>query len=83
MSIAFIGSILGLTLAFCAGWILETYPFITLPDAYYVTHLPSRMTIQIFVAVFTVVMLLSFISTWLSARRTKNVNISHVLRFEG
>ena len=83
MSISIIGSIIGLILAFIAGWILETYPFIKLPEAYYVTHLPAKMEWQIFATVFIVVMLLSFISTWLPARRTRKINISEVLRFEG
>jgi len=83
MGITALGSFFGLVCAFIAGWILENYPFITLPDAYYVSHLPSRMTVPIFVTVFIVVMTLSFISTWFTTRRTKKINISHVLRFEG
>lgn len=83
MLVAFFGSIFGLLFAFGAGWILETYPFINLPDAYYVSHLPSRMTVPIFLTVFIVVMILSFFSTWFSARRTRKINVSQVLRFEG
>jgi len=83
MSIAFIGSAVGLFLAFIAGFILETYPFITLPDAYYISHLPCKMTGSIFLIVFVIVIVLSFISTWFTARHTKQINISHVLRFEG
>lgn len=81
--VTFTGSIIGLIFAFIAGWILEHYPFITLPDAYYVAHLPSRMTPTIFLTVFIVVMMLSFVSTWLATRRTRKINISQVLRFEG
>jgi len=83
MFVAFFGSVFGLLFAFGAGWILETYPFISLPDAYYVSHLPSRMTVSIFLIVFAVVMILSFFSTWFSARRTRKINVSQVLRFEG
>ncbi len=83
MLIALIGSTVGLACAFIAGWILENYPFITLPDAYYVSHLPARMTGTIFLTVFLVVMGLSFLSTWFSTRRTRAINISQVLRFEG
>ncbi|MCK5632459.1 ABC transporter permease [bacterium] len=83
MTIAFLGSVVGLISAFIVGWILQNYPFIKLPDAYYVSHLPSEMTASIFFTVFIVVMILSFISTWISARRTKQINVSHVLRFEG
>lgn len=83
MIIALIGSIIGLVLAFGVGLILQHYPFITLPDIYYTTHLPIHMSIGIFLTVFLVVMGLSFLSTWLSTRRTHNINISQVLRSEG
>jgi len=83
MGVSTAGSLLGLLFAFIAGWVLETYPFIKLPEAYYVTHLPSRMEFSIFVSVFLVVLLLSFLSTWIPARKTRSINISEVLRFEG
>ncbi|MFC1841792.1 FtsX-like permease family protein [Candidatus Dependentiae bacterium] len=83
MTIAFAGSLIGLLLAFISGWILEHYPFIKLPDAYYVTYLPAKMEWSIFFAVFAVVMILSFLSTWFPTRKTRNINISQILRFEG
>jgi len=83
MTIAFAGSCLGLLFAFIAGWILETYPFIQLPEAYYVTHLPAKMEVSIFVIVFFVVMFISFLSAWFPTRKTKAIHISHLLRFEG
>ena len=76
LSISLIGSLAGLLLAFIVGWILENYPFIKLPDAYYVTHLPARMELSIFITVFVVVMFLSFLSTWIPARKTNSINIS-------
>lgn len=83
MFIALLGSAVGLACAFIAGWVLENYPFITLPDAYYVSHLPSHMTGTIFLTVFLVVMGLSFFSTWFGTRQTRSINVSQVLRFEG
>ena len=83
MTISFFGSILGLGLAIIASWALEKYPFIKLPDAYYVTHLPSKMEFSIIITVFLVVIVLSFLSTWIPTRRTRKINISEVLRFEG
>lgn len=82
MTISFIGSIAGLLFSFIAGWFLETYPFIKLPDAYYVTYLPAKMEWSIFATVFIVVMLISFLSTWIPTRKTRKINISQVLRFE-
>lgn len=83
MTISLAGSCLGLLLAFIAGWVLETYPFIKLPEAYYVTHLPAKMEFSIFFTVFVVVILISFFSTWFPTRKTRSIHISNVLRFEG
>ncbi|EKD23230.1 MAG: hypothetical protein ACD_82C00191G0001 [uncultured bacterium] len=82
MTVSIVGSIVGLIFSFIAGWFLENYPFITLPDAYYVTYLPAKMEWQIFAIVFVVVFLISFLSTWIPTRKTRKINISQVLRFE-
>ena len=82
MLLSLIASIIGLLLATFASWILNRYPFITLPDVYYVTHLPSHMEWHIIVAVFIAVTLLSLISIVLPTRRIKTISVSNVLRFE-
>ncbi len=82
MSIAFIASLIVLLFAFFAGYILEHYPFISLPDSYYVSYLPANMELHLFVAVFVVVMILTGIATWFPARKTALINIAEVLRFE-
>lgn len=82
MSISLIGSLIGLVSAFFAGLFLQHYPFIELPDAYYVSHLPVSMSWHIFITIFFVIMILSFIATWIPARETRSINIAHVLRFE-
>ena len=46
--ITFSASALGLGLAALAGYLLEKYPFIELPDVYYVSYLPARMDPEIF-----------------------------------
>jgi ABC-type transport system, involved in lipoprotein release, permease component len=76
-------TIAGLICASLVSWLFETYPFIELPDAYYTSHLPARMEWIIIIVVFTTVLLISIITSWLSARRTHGINISNVLRFEG
>ncbi len=80
--ISSIASFAGLACAWIASWFLERYPFIKLPDVYYVTHLPVRMEWQIVVTVFIVVLLLSIAATWFPARKTRLINIANVLRFE-
>jgi len=72
----------GLGLAALAGYLLETYPFIQLPDVYFVSHLPARIDFDIFVVVFFVTLILGFIATWIPAKRSASINISQVLRQE-
>lgn len=78
--ITFLGSLSGLALAALAGYFLEKYPFIQLPDVYYVSYLPARMEPEIFITVFVCTMALGFLATWIPARRTRNIDIVEVLR---
>jgi len=82
-TITITSSLSGLGCAWIASWLLTRYPFIELPDVYYVSHLPVKMEWYILLAVFVVVLVLGFIATWIPTRRTKNINIANVLRFEG
>lgn len=83
MGIALAAATTGLLFATLASWLLETYPFIQLPDAYYVSHLPAKMEPSIIIAVFLTTLFLSFLATWIPTRTIRKINISHVLRFEG
>lgn len=81
--IACLGSIFGIIAAFIVACILDRYPLIQLPDAYYISHLPVKIEFTTFALVFLVTMTLSILATWLAARVTDQINISNVLRFEG
>jgi len=83
MGIAGIASLCGIVLAWIASLLLERYPFIELPDVYYVSHLPAKMDWTLACTVFAIIMFLNFMATWYTARRTKNINIADVLRYEG
>ena len=83
MTISCIASFCGLMTAILASLFLKKYPFITLPDTYYVTQLPVAMNWYIICAVFCVVVVFSVCATWLPIQRIRFINISHVLRFEG
>ena len=83
MTISCVASLSGLITALIASWILKRYPFISLPDTYYVTELPVAMNWEILCAVFCVVIIFSFFATWLPIQRIRTINISRVLRFEG
>lgn len=80
MSITLLASTIGIAFASFASWVLNKYPFITLPDAYYVTHLPSEMDWQLILIIFTIIIILSFISSALPANRTKFINVTNVLK---
>ena len=83
IGIATVAAATGLLGAWLVGLLLERYPFIRLPDVYYVSHLPIQMEWQIFAAVFLVVLLMSSIATLIATRRTRTINIARVLRYEG
>jgi len=83
MIISCSASISGLIAALGASFILEKYPFITLPDTYYVTHLPVAMNWYIVCAVFCVVILFTIGAILLPIQRIRSLNVSRVLRFEG
>lgn len=83
ISLSCIATLCGIGTAWVASVLLENYPFIQLPDAYYVSHLPSRMTFSIAVAVFMLVIGITFLASWFATRRIHAINIAHILRFEG
>ena len=72
----------GLLGAFLAASILHNYIIITLPDAYFVSHLPVSLEYFIFVAIFITLMVISLIALWLPTQSIKKINISNTLRFE-
>lgn len=82
ISIAFVASACGLVIAWIIGFLLGRYPLITLPDVYYVTHVPVNLDIKIFLIIFVVIMLMSILATWLPIRKIKTIHIADVLRFE-
>lgn len=80
--ISFIGSLFGLIAAYIVGFFLDRYPLITLPDAYYVTHLPIHMTWSIVGIVAMITLVLGFLATWIPVSRIGTITIAKVLRME-
>ncbi|HML19332.1 MAG TPA: FtsX-like permease family protein, partial [Candidatus Dependentiae bacterium] len=80
--ISCVASLCGLAIAWLIGIIISRFPIITLPDVYYVSHLPIYLDYKVFIIIFTVVMLMSLIATWIPIRKIKNIHIADVLRFE-
>ena len=83
ITISCIASFGGLITALIVSWLLQRYPFITLPDTYYVTQLPVAMNGEIICAVFCVVVIFTVLAILLPIQRIATINISRVLRFEG
>jgi len=76
-------AIAGLITAYGIGLLIERYPFIQLPDTYYVSHLPIKMEWPIFFIIFILIVLLSIIATWIPCRNIRAIHAANVLRFEG
>lgn len=82
LTITVTASLCGLGLAALAGYALERYPFIQLPDVYYISYLPARMDWEIFMIVFIATLLIGFLATWFPTQRSTRVNIAQILRQE-
>lgn len=82
MIVSSCATLLGIMLGVIGCYLLQNYPLITLPDAYYVSHLPAIIDWPIIITIFTVIIAISFFATLIPARRSRSINIAHVLRFE-
>ena len=74
------GAITGLSLAAALGYALENYPFIRIPDVYYVSYLPARVDPELFFLVFCATFLLGWAATYIPAKKAQCINITEVLR---
>lgn len=83
MVISISASSLGLAGSLIASYLIKRFPFITLPDTYYVTHVPIAMNWHILCAVFFVVVMFSLGAILFAVQQIRSINISRVLRFEG
>lgn len=72
----------GITCAFFIGLLLQKYPFIQLPDAYYVSHLPVKLEPFLFVLVFAAVILLSIFASTVPLRLIRRLKVTDTFRSE-
>ena len=79
--IAACASVIGIALALLTCHLIKKYPFITLPDAYLVTHLPVSWEWYMPIMIFCVTMLLSVLAILIPLRRTERIDITQVLKF--
>lgn len=76
-------SALGIAFAFIGDFILNRYPFIKLPDIYYVTTLPSKLDFTILIWVIITVLIFGLIASWLPTLDVKKMSIANILKFQG
>lgn len=80
VGLAVSSSIIGLGLASVASFVINRFHIISLPDVYYVSHLPATMTVSIVGAVLLVVVLLSVAASYLATRGLRSLETSSVLK---
>lgn len=83
LCIATIGATCGLVVAYIVARLLEKYPFIELPDSYYVSHLPVSIELHWFALIFISIIGISALAIWIPVRNIPSINLAHVLRYEG
>ncbi len=71
----------GIMGAIIVGYFIQKYPLITLPDAYYVEHIPVSFDIGLIAAVFTTLMILGFFASLIPSRRIQTFSVAHLLKF--
>ncbi len=81
--ITLFATLCGLIGAYAIGWVLQTYPFIHLPDSYYVSTLPICMNYVTIGIVLIITLSISLIITFLTARTAQSISITNTLRFDG
>jgi len=72
----------GELIAFIICLILKKYPFIKLPDTYYVSHLPVCIEYNTFLLVFIAVIVIGSCASFFSLQQNKKLLISSVLKGE-
>lgn len=78
--ITLFASLCGIGLAALITALLNKFPFIPLPDAYYVTHLPATLTIPIIAAIMILAICASFLAGFIPAYRIKSLRITEILK---
>lgn len=72
----------GIFLAYAAAFFLKVYPFIELPDAYYVSHLPVSISWYTGAVVGICALVLSVLAGLFALRTIPTVDVARILRYE-
>jgi putative ABC transport system permease protein len=72
-------TILGLLVAAIGAWILNTYKIISLPDVYYISHVPAIFSWNLAVFILLVAILLALFASWIALSRLGRQSIGWLL----
>lgn len=75
-------SLAGIACAYIAARLMQAYPCISLPDIYYVTHLPADPYWLEFLIVLIGAFIISTLAARIALRTINDVSITHIFRFE-
>lgn len=73
-------SMIGTLLAACAGLIIQNYPFISLPDAYYITTLPIHLSAKDFVGIWISILIIAMFATQIPLKLIRKINLATLLK---
>lgn len=71
--------ICGLAGAGVISFFLEHYKLISLPDVYYIDHVPAHFSLSIVVITASIILATSILATWFSTRRIRTLSIPRIL----
>lgn len=76
-----ISALVGIICSWGIGTLMDHYQLISLPDVYYVTHVPVQCDLVTSASVFAFALLVSIVASWLPARASTKVSIAQVIRY--
>lgn len=72
---------IGLLFAALVGLVIQNYPFITLPDAYYLTTLPIELSLDLFIVIFVSTIISSLLISLIPIKSINKINLVTLLKF--
>jgi len=73
-----VGTLIGAFIAYC----IDRYELISLPDVYYISHLPAHVTLYLVIGVVGVVCFVGLFATYIPVRRAYLIQPAAILREE-